>query len=621
MTGILLTLVSRGSTTLSYTAVPVISGTVTERSVLTTTNGIWLGAVPITFSYQWFANAVPVSSGSNSYTVQTSDIGKSFTCKVAATNFYGTIVAESLQTTVVTQGVPTKPVVTYNGLSTTGVTLNWSASESGITGYDVYNNTTKLTPSPITALTYAVTGLTAQSSYPFYVKAINAIGTTSSDVLNVITDANAPTGLTQSSITSTGFTLSWTVTSGVSYTIFNGSTQFGSAQTTGNVAITGLSPQTAYTFYVKATATGSTNAISSSAYNITTAPAVPTGVSATSITTTTFTLNWTGVSGVTYEIIKGSTSIASSIAGTNGNMTYNVTGLTAQTSYNFYVKATTTSNSVVSSATSQPLSMQTLKNTLILTLSGGSTPNNDTWSTSTLFVPNGASTTQATDITLNVTGSYSATGNNANGSGTFLLTVDTAGMVAGSTLTLIIASGVTISGRPGAGKNASGTTNNNASGALRLLGSSACPITLKNYGTIQGGSGGGGSGGSGMGSSYGGDGKPGGSGGTGLLRNSYVTINTQGSIYGGGGGGGGAGTGTATTGSQTGSGSSGAEASNGSGVGGNGGDGYLPSGTVSTPRGSPGAGGSRVNGNSGTGNYPYSGGAGGAGGIAIDSSG
>lgn len=604
MTGILLTLVSRGSTTLSYTAVPVISGTVSERSVLTATNGIWLGAVPITYSYQWFANGAPVASGSNSYTIQTADIGKSFTCRVAATNFYGTIVAESLATTNVTQALPTKPVVTYTGLSTTGFTLNWSASESGITGYDVYNNTTKLTSSPITTLTYAITGLTAQTSYPFYVKAINAIGTTSSDVLNVITDANPPTGLTQSSITSTGFTLSWTVTSGVSYTIFNGSTQVGSAQTTGNIAITGLSPQTAYTFYVKATSTGSSNAVSSTGYTITTAPAAPTGVSATSIAQTTFTLNWIGYSGVTYTIFNGSTQVGTDISGSNGAMSQAITGLTAFTSYSFYVKATTISNSVVSAiATSAALSVQTLKTAISITKYGGGSSTGVSLTAANTFIPNGASATVPTDITLTIASDFYMSGDNRAGNDYVALTINTDGLAANSKLTVVVNSGVTIAGQAGAAGNVSGSIwLLRGSHAANFQGTGSCPIYLYNYGTIVGGGGGGGAGGSGQGSAYQSSGYNGWEGGGGL-RTSNVYIMVEGTIAGGGGGGGGGGAGIASSGTQSGSGSSGTGGNSGTyGKGGNGGNGNTPS-SATTAGGTGGTGG----------NPNYYGGSGGSG--------
>jgi hypothetical protein len=549
MTGILLTLVSRGSTTLAYTVSPVISGTAAEREVLTVSNGTWLGAVPITYSYQWFSNNAPVLTGATSYTVQASDIGYNIYCRVSATNFYGTIVAESLQTTVVTQGVPTKPVVTYNGLSTTGVTLNWSASESGITGYDVYNNTTKLTPSPITALTYAVTGLTAQSSYPFYVKAINAIGTTSSDVLNVITDANAPTGLTQSSITSTEFTLSWTVTSGVSYTIFNDSTQFGSAQTTGNVAITGLSPQTAYTFYVKATSTGSTNAISSTGFAITTAPAVPTGLSASAIGQNGFTINWTGVAGVTYQILNNTTSVTTGIVGTNGAMSYNVTGLGTYTSYpSFYVKASNISNGITSTTQSSPLSVQTTK--AILTLSGafGNSANVNTINNAYLTA-RGLSNSVPTDIYItNMYGSMSS----SNLSGGIPIVVDHAlsGTASGTTLTMTVDAGYSIQGRAGTYSTTNMYVLGGGAALLIYYAAEHGRINLINNGTIAAGGGVGGRGGGGARPAQGDVGQPGGDAiyinngyGSGNI-NLYITNN--GNIYGGGGGGGGGGCGTGT---------------------------------------------------------------------------
>jgi len=68
------------------------------------------------------------------------------------------------------------------------------------------------------------------------------------------------------------------------------------------------------------------------------APTVPAGLTASSIGTTSFTLNWTastdniGVTG--YEVYRNGTSIATT-SGTN----YSVTGLTAATTYNFTVRA------------------------------------------------------------------------------------------------------------------------------------------------------------------------------------------------------------------------------------------------------------------------------------------
>jgi len=71
----------------------------------------------------------------------------------------------------------------------TTVTLNWMAStdDVGVAGYDVYNgNNVKLNTSTITTPTYTVTGLTASTSYTFYVKAKDA-GNNASAASNSVT--------------------------------------------------------------------------------------------------------------------------------------------------------------------------------------------------------------------------------------------------------------------------------------------------------------------------------------------------------------------------------------------------------------------------------------------------
>ncbi len=61
-----------------------------EGAVITvTSNGTWGGDLPITYSYQWYRDATPVGTDSNTYTVVSADIGFDITCVVTATNAYG----------------------------------------------------------------------------------------------------------------------------------------------------------------------------------------------------------------------------------------------------------------------------------------------------------------------------------------------------------------------------------------------------------------------------------------------------------------------------------------------------------------------------------------------------
>ena len=66
---------------------------------------------------------------------------------------------------------PTAPTLTASGTTSTTTSLSWSGATDniGVTGYDVYNGTTLL--GSTTTTTYAVSGLTASTSYSFTVKA------------------------------------------------------------------------------------------------------------------------------------------------------------------------------------------------------------------------------------------------------------------------------------------------------------------------------------------------------------------------------------------------------------------------------------------------------------------
>ena len=87
---------------------------------------------------------------------------------------------------------PTAPTLTASGTTQTSTNLAWSGATDnvGVTGYDVYRNGTFLAST--TATTYTATGLTASTTYTFYVRAKDAAGNVSanSNNVNVTTLAN-----------------------------------------------------------------------------------------------------------------------------------------------------------------------------------------------------------------------------------------------------------------------------------------------------------------------------------------------------------------------------------------------------------------------------------------------
>ncbi|WP_130347558.1 fibronectin type III domain-containing protein, partial [Herbihabitans rhizosphaerae] len=153
------------------------------------------------------------------------------------------------------------------GTTTDSVSLAWDASTDnvGVTGYDVYNGSTLATS--VTGTTATVTGLTPNTSYTFTVKAKDAAGNTS-DASAAVTaktkedtppvDTQPPTapGNAKSTGTTTdSVSLAWDASTdnlGVTgYDVYNGATL--ATSVTGTTAtVSGLTPDTSYTFTVKA---------------------------------------------------------------------------------------------------------------------------------------------------------------------------------------------------------------------------------------------------------------------------------------------------------------------------------------------------------------------------------
>ncbi|CAL2091446.1 conserved protein of unknown function precursor containing a T9SS type A C-terminal secretion signal. Putative S8 family peptidase [Tenacibaculum sp. 190524A02b] len=91
---------------------------------------------------------------------------------------------------------PTAPSsLAASNVAQTSLTLNWAASTDnvGVTGYDVYQGSSKL--STVTGTSYNVSGLTASTAYAFSVKAKDAAGneSASSNTVNVTTLGNTVT--------------------------------------------------------------------------------------------------------------------------------------------------------------------------------------------------------------------------------------------------------------------------------------------------------------------------------------------------------------------------------------------------------------------------------------------
>ncbi|HZG78306.1 MAG TPA: DUF5060 domain-containing protein, partial [Paenibacillus sp.] len=162
---------------------------------------------------------------------------------------------------------PTAPTgLTSPSKTDTTVQLSWNPSTDNIrvTDYDVYRGS-QLIGSTGGTTSYTATGLTASTSYTFTVKAKDAAGnvSASSAGLTVTTNApdsqapTAPSGLTSPSKLDKSVNLSWTASTdnvGVTaYDIYRNGALAGSVSGTQTTFTdTGLTPETTYSYYVRA---------------------------------------------------------------------------------------------------------------------------------------------------------------------------------------------------------------------------------------------------------------------------------------------------------------------------------------------------------------------------------
>lgn len=240
--------------------------------------------------------------------------GTAYTFDVVARDSAGNQSAAS-PTVAVTTASATPPAaptgLTVTAAGTTTVGLSWTASTAGtlpIASYTVYkagSPATAVATATAPATTATVTGLTPGTAYQFYAVAKDTGGLTSPNSATVsatttaATPPSAPAGLTVTATGSTTVGLSWNAaTAGTSaiasYTVYKtGSPATAVATVTApavTATITGLTPSTAYQFYVVATDANGLSSAASASVSATTTAAPPASVSAqyeTSVTTAT----------------------------------------------------------------------------------------------------------------------------------------------------------------------------------------------------------------------------------------------------------------------------------------------------------------------------------------------
>jgi len=202
---------------------------------------------------------------------------------IASTYGRGVFTGSFTATSTPDTEAPTAPAsLAASNETETTIDLNWTASTDnvGVTEYEVFQGGSSIA-TVTSGTSYQVTGLTANTSYSFYVTAKDAAGNVSpqSNTVNASTTApdttapSDPTGLASSNVTDSSVDLSWNASTdnvGVTgYDVYQGGSLIGSSANT-SYSVTGLTSNTSYTFTVRAKDAAGNVSGDSNSVNVTT---------------------------------------------------------------------------------------------------------------------------------------------------------------------------------------------------------------------------------------------------------------------------------------------------------------------------------------------------------------
>jgi formylglycine-generating enzyme required for sulfatase activity/fibronectin type 3 domain-containing protein len=279
---------------------PTELGTKTQTGgTLTGTSYSHTSGVTVNNTYYYFIKAFN-SAGESDYSAY----------RVASTN---------------TPDAPTN--VTTATLSTSSIRVSWDAV-SGATSYKVYRADTETgvktrigTGETITETNYVNVNLTENTTYWYFIKAVNALGESvysagASGSTHNVPSPSKPLDVTATAQSATSILVSWTASiAASSYEVYYGVSATGAMILAPNGRVstpvyihTALLPNTTYWYYVKAINSGGQSENSDIAF-ATTGPAKPIDLVVTALPTIEASLNWTAVPGATkYKIYRSNTA-------------------------------------------------------------------------------------------------------------------------------------------------------------------------------------------------------------------------------------------------------------------------------------------------------------------------
>ena len=288
----------------------------------------------------------------------------------------------SATTPVAIPATPSNVAAAVQGL--TSIRISWDSVDGAAT-YEVYNGDVQVATIDDPATSYTATALLPNTGYTYSVKACNTSGcsvaasaaTTRTPVAIPATPSNvaaAVQGLTS-------IIISWNSVVGADRYEVNNSdgvvTTIDDPATT-SYTVSGLSPNTEYTYSVKACNTSGCS-VAASAATTRTPVAIPdssSSISTGSLNLTARSITWRAVSGATsYEVYKGDEKVDAIDAPTTS---YNATALLPNTEYTYSVKACNISGCSVSTEitfTTEPIGVSsTLEVTVVTSTIGQANP-------------------------------------------------------------------------------------------------------------------------------------------------------------------------------------------------------------------------------------------------------
>ncbi len=334
-----------------------------------------------------------VNGTTTSFLVSALTINTPYVFTVAAKDAAGNMSSKSAVLNISTTNIvpdtqaPTAPSnLTSTNQTFNSISLSWGASTDnvGVTGYDIYQGNTFVGSVNGTTTTFTVNNLTINTSYSFTVKAKDAAnnisGASNQLTISTLADTQAPSipaNLISPNQTNTSVSLSWTASTdniGVTeYDIFQGGTQVGTVNgTTTSFLVSALTINTPYVFTVAAKDAAGNMSSKSAVLNISTtnnvpdtqAPSAPSNLTSSNQTNNSISLNWiastdnVGVTG--YDIFQGNTQVGT-VNGTTLN--YVAQNLTANTSYDFTVKAKDAAGNISAAGTKLTISTTNVQDT------------------------------------------------------------------------------------------------------------------------------------------------------------------------------------------------------------------------------------------------------------------